>query len=99
MFLLKEISVSLSNASPDIAYLFQHWRQSCPLFLQKRNRDEFDYRMFVRLLLLTIARFEDFLGGGIVMSNGIVRIAILIENMRIGNFHFQSMRNTNVRFR
>lgn len=46
-----------------------------------------------------IARFENFLCCCIVVSNWIVWISILIENMRIRYFHFQTMCNTNVGFR
>ena len=50
-------------------------------------------------IVLTVARFEDLLRCCIVVSDGIVRIAVLIENVRIGNLHFQSMGDADVRFR
>ena len=52
-----------------------------------------------RSIELTVARFENLLRCRIVVSDGIVRIAVLIENVRIGNLHLQSMGNADVRFR
>ena len=47
---------------------------------------------------LTVACFENFFCCCIVVSNWIVRISILIQNVRIGYFHFQSMSHAYVRF-